>query len=68
MTSMPLALTRFMTPCTLLERKLSEPDFMISRWMPTTLGARDTMSAATKSLRVVLAVTIALTRVCGTSA
>ena len=46
-TSMPLDLIRFMTPWTLLLRKLSDPAFMMSRWMPTTRGSRATMSAAT---------------------
>ena len=56
-----------MIPWTLLDRKLSEPDFMINRWMPTTWGLRRRMSVATKSLRVVFAVTIASMSDCGTS-
>ena len=56
-----------MIPCTDDSRKLSDPAFMISRWMPTTSGARSRMSKAMKSLRVVLASTIAEISVCGTS-
>jgi hypothetical protein len=62
----PLALSRFMTPWTDEFLKLSGPAFMISRWMPTTRGSRARMSAAMKSLRVVLESTIARMRFCGT--
>ncbi len=64
---MPLALIRFMIPCTEDSRKLSDPAFISSRCMPTMLGLRSMMSKAMKSLRVVLASTIAVMSVCGTS-
>jgi len=56
-----------MIPCTEDSRKLSEPAFMIRRWMPTTSGPRSMMSKEMKSLRVVLASTIAEISVWGTS-
>ena len=66
-TSMPLALMRFMMPWMLDERKLSEPAFMISRNTPTTRGRLAMISSAMKSLRVVLESTMARIRFCGTS-
>ena len=35
-----VALIRFITPCTEDIRKLSDPDFMINRWTPTTARLR----------------------------
>ena len=66
MTSIPLPLIRFITPCTDEKRKLSDPDFIASRCTPTTRGLRAMMSIAMKSLRVVLASTMARMRFCGT--
>ena len=51
---------RFMIPWIDDWRKLSDPDFITKRWMPTTFGHFEIICSAKKSLRVRFASTIAV--------